>query len=205
MTKQADRDQLCGRPRQFVADEVIDAALDVFWRQGYEATSAQDLCDSTGLGRGSLYNAFGSKHGLYEQALRRYHTQAWARISAILAGDGDVKARLTALLHWAVAEELGRCADKPNCMALFAVMERGQVDPLVTTLNEAYTRRLATQLTQLMQMGQQSGELSTAVSAQQLAHTFMSNYYGLRLMGQTLADKAILADIVAGTVAHLAP
>lgn len=203
MVKHEDTDNLCGRPRQFVADEVIDAAMEVFWRKGYEATSAQDLCESTGLGRGSLYNAFGSKHGLYEQALCRYHKQAWANISGVLAGEGAVKPRLEALLRWAVADELGRCADKPNCMASFAVMERGHVDPLVVALNEQYTRRLASLLVSLMSAGQASGELRPELSAQALAHTFMSNYYGLRLLGQTLADKTMLDDIVAGTLVRL--
>ncbi|MEX0633668.1 TetR/AcrR family transcriptional regulator [Serratia ureilytica] len=46
--------------------------MDVFWTNGYEASSTQELCERTGLGRGSLYHAFGSKQNLYEQALRRY-------------------------------------------------------------------------------------------------------------------------------------
>lgn len=58
------------RTKDFEPDDVADAAMQVFWRRGYAATSVQDLVDGTGLGRGSLYNAFGSKQGLYEAALR---------------------------------------------------------------------------------------------------------------------------------------
>lgn len=57
-----------GRPREFKDNAVIDAAMEVFWDNGYESCSTEALCNKTGLGRGSLYNAFGSKHELYEQA-----------------------------------------------------------------------------------------------------------------------------------------
>ena len=47
------------RTKDFEPDDVADAAMHVFWQRGYAATSVQDLVDGTGLGRGSLYNAFG--------------------------------------------------------------------------------------------------------------------------------------------------
>ena len=61
------------RPKEFEHDEIVDAAMQVFWQLGYCATSIQDLVDGTGLSRSSLYNAFENKHGLYEHALRHYH------------------------------------------------------------------------------------------------------------------------------------
>ena len=45
---------------------VLDAAMHTFWRKGYEGTSAQDLVDATGLGRGSLYAAYANKHGIFD-------------------------------------------------------------------------------------------------------------------------------------------
>ena len=60
------------RPREFDMDEVLDAAMEVFWERGYEATSMADLMDATGLHKGSIYKAFEDKHDLFLQALRRY-------------------------------------------------------------------------------------------------------------------------------------
>jgi TetR/AcrR family transcriptional regulator, transcriptional repressor for nem operon len=57
------------RPRSFDDAEVTDAAREVFWSRGYAATSVDDLCEATGLGRGSLYGAFGDKRSLYLRAL----------------------------------------------------------------------------------------------------------------------------------------
>lgn len=61
-----------GRPQEFDSQTVLDSALEVFWTQGYEHTSLQDLLESTGLSKSSLYQEFGSKHELFEKCLVRY-------------------------------------------------------------------------------------------------------------------------------------
>ena len=61
-----------GRPRTFVEHEVLDAAMQVFWRHGYEASSISQLRAATGLSSASLYGAFGSKEGLFERAIGHY-------------------------------------------------------------------------------------------------------------------------------------
>ena len=63
-----------GRPRTFVEEEVLDAAMQVFWRHGYEASSIAQLRAATGLSSASLYGAFGSKEGLFERAIEHYIT-----------------------------------------------------------------------------------------------------------------------------------
>src|ERR1700755_1152627 len=60
------------RPRKFDEGDVVAAARDEFWTRGYAATSVEDLTAATGLGKGSLYGAFGDKHGLYLRALDDY-------------------------------------------------------------------------------------------------------------------------------------
>lgn len=60
------------RPRQFDRHEVLDAALELFWQHGYGATTTRDLESHLGLNSSSLYNAYGSKHGLLDAALDRY-------------------------------------------------------------------------------------------------------------------------------------
>ena len=59
-------------PATFDEDEVVAAARDEFWERGYAATSVDDLTAATGLGKGSLYGAFGDKHSLYLRALDDY-------------------------------------------------------------------------------------------------------------------------------------
>ncbi|MFF7651107.1 TetR/AcrR family transcriptional regulator [Streptomyces sp. NPDC007983] len=61
-----------GRPRVFDLEAVLDAAMLLFWEQGYEATSLAQLREATGLSSASLYGAFGSKDGLFERAVEHY-------------------------------------------------------------------------------------------------------------------------------------
>src|ERR1700741_275200 len=64
------------RPRKFDEADVVAAARDEFWSRGYAATSVDDLTSATGLGKGSLYGAFGDKHGLFMLALDDYIARA---------------------------------------------------------------------------------------------------------------------------------
>src|SRR5262245_45794190 len=60
------------RPKSFDEDAVLDRAAQLFQQCGYEATSLADLEAHLGLGRQSLYNAFGDKQSLFLKALERY-------------------------------------------------------------------------------------------------------------------------------------
>lgn len=59
-------------PRTFDRSEAIDTAMRLFWRHGYEGVSLNDLVSAIGIAPPSLYAAFGSKAGLYREALDHY-------------------------------------------------------------------------------------------------------------------------------------
>ena len=60
------------RPKEFIPDEAIEKAMQVFWHQGYEATSMEDLLTAMNLNRGSLYDTFGDKRQLFLKVIDRY-------------------------------------------------------------------------------------------------------------------------------------
>lgn len=64
-----------GRTQAFDTAVVVRAARGVFWESGYDATALPDLERATGLGRSSIYNAFGSKRGLFDAAVESYLTE----------------------------------------------------------------------------------------------------------------------------------
>lgn len=74
-----------GRPRGFDADEALDRAIEVFWRQGYEGTSLTDLTEAMGINRPSLYRAFGSKEETFKLAVDRYARVDMAYVADALA------------------------------------------------------------------------------------------------------------------------
>lgn len=61
-----------GRHREFDESEALDGAIEVFWRRGYSGAAIQEICDAMGLNPGSVYAAFGNKHGLFLAVIRRY-------------------------------------------------------------------------------------------------------------------------------------
>lgn len=193
---------MSGRPKEYDDAAVIDAAMDVFWTHGYEASSTQALCERTGLGRGSLYHAFGSKQNLYEQALQRYQALGLAAQTRILARPGSAKERLRALLQWGVEGDLDP-VQRRGCMALFSVLERGGKDPAIEQINRAYVTRLETVLCEVIAMGQRNGELADEQPAKAVARAFLAGYYGLRILGQSMPERRFLTDALEGTLAKL--
>lgn len=73
-----------GRPRGFDRDAALDRAIRLFWRKGYEATSVRDLSEELGIGQPSLYNAFGGKRALFDEALDVYERKYGEFIDAAL-------------------------------------------------------------------------------------------------------------------------
>src|ERR1700733_15772686 len=63
-----------GRPRSFDREQALDAAMRVFWKQGYEGASLADLTAAMGINRPSLYAAFGDKEALFRKVLDRYNS-----------------------------------------------------------------------------------------------------------------------------------
>ncbi|MFL4557547.1 TetR/AcrR family transcriptional regulator [Yersinia kristensenii] len=193
---------MSGRPREFDDVAVVEAAMEVFWSKGYEAASAQELVECTGLGRGSLYNAFGSKQKLYHEALTRYQELGIEAQAQILNGPGPIKSRLRALMQWGIDGDLDPVKNR-GCMALFAALERSGKDPKVEQISKVYVTRLEQVLCQLFTQGQRDGEVSRESSALSMARAFLSSYYGLRILGRSMPDRVFLEDVMEGTLARL--
>jgi TetR/AcrR family transcriptional repressor of nem operon len=88
-----------GRPREFDETAALDAAMDCFWRDGYEATSVRDLASRMGITGASLYNAFGDKRSLFREVLQRYVEQSTRERIARLESSLPPKQTVCAFLH----------------------------------------------------------------------------------------------------------
>src|ERR1700739_4106498 len=111
-----------GRPREFDTDAAIESAMGVFWSTGYFATSLPDLLEATNLSRGSLYAAFGDKHGLFLRALDRYIDDYVARLYRELDPRENALAVVRTFLAGYVDRTSG-IAGKRGCLLVATAME----------------------------------------------------------------------------------
>ena len=88
-----------GRPRVFDEEQALDAALAVFWRNGYQAASLSELTQAMGISKPSLYTAFGNKEQLYLTALERYREQQLIQHAEALAAEPDLKKAMRRFLR----------------------------------------------------------------------------------------------------------
>ena len=170
------------RPREFDPDTIAESAMRVFWLRGYAGTSIQDLVDGTGLGRSSLYNAFGSKQGLYEFALLRYYDMTACNV-ALLAQDGPVRDLVRGLLLTIVSQELNDTYNM-GCMVANASLEMARHDEQVAELVAKNFSRMERALVALLSRGQAAGEIHASKSPVALARFIVATIQGIRVMGK---------------------
>ncbi|WP_162826156.1 TetR/AcrR family transcriptional regulator [Burkholderia sp. IDO3] len=175
------------RPREFDEDAVLDAVMDTFWRYGYEATSAQDLVQATGLGRGSLYAAYTNKDGLFEQAMLRYNRRSRENVD-LLRGPGPVLDCLRTLLVGVVDDDLN-AAGKRGCLATNTAIERASRDAHVAELVRENFRIMRAGIQEAIERGQATGEIDAAGHAEDLAWFVFNAMQGLRVLAKTSTGK----------------
>lgn len=190
---------MSGRPKEYDDQAVIESAMNVFWNNGYEASSTQTLCKVTGLGRGSLYHAFGNKQGLYQKALRHYQEVGIHYQREILSANKPTKDRLLDMLQWGISIDLDQ--DNPRgCLALHSVLERNFKDPEIQAINQQYLLRLAAMIEKVIAEGVENGEFTSSTTISNRAKAFLSGYYGLRIMGIAMPDRDYLLQTAEGIV-----
>ncbi|UNK16321.1 TetR/AcrR family transcriptional regulator [Paenibacillus sp. N3/727] len=188
-----------GRPRDFDYSSIVDVAMKTFWTKGYEGCSTQDLCSDTGLGKGSLYNTFGSKHELYTQVLERYHEIGIREQKAILESSISVKERLRNFLKWALEEDFEH-TDQKGCLLINAGLERAKDDPMVEEIVSKHVELLIQAIEKVMEEGLRTGEISKKQSAVDLASLFLSSYYGFRVLNTSTQNRTLAEQIMNGTI-----
>jgi AcrR family transcriptional regulator len=184
----------------FDEDRALDAAMRTFWANGYEATSTQDLCEATGLGRSSIYNTFTSKHDLFRRALARYIDTMTAAQLAVLEDEGrSALERIRALFAYVIDGEFENRRDDRGigCLMVNTTVELAGRDPDADRLlARDLERRLAT-LRTVLETGQRAGEITSRRDADSLAHFINAVIGGIRVSGQGGADRATLESIAA--------
>ncbi|MEO3869157.1 TetR/AcrR family transcriptional regulator [Nonomuraea sp. B12E4] len=183
------------RPRKFEEERAIEAAMRAFWRAGYEATSTQDLCVATGLGRSSVYNTFASKHDLFEKALRHYMDEQFLILTDLMDGDLPVREKVRAVLWRAVDPDPD---DPAGCLVINSLVELAPRDPEVAELLRRDNERRMEIMRSAFELGRARGELAPDRDPPTLAHFVVATVSGLRVAARGGADRPAL-EAVANT------
>jgi AcrR family transcriptional regulator len=146
-----------GRPRDFDTDQALDAAMRLFWRRGYRATTTRDLVQALGLGQSSITSAFGTKADLADAALGRYLAQLERELVGPLrdAPDGlaAIDRFLAALTDWHLAEG-GR-----GCLVGRLMCEGAQAEPRIAQRVAEYRVVLRRAIDAALERAVQAAEL----------------------------------------------
>lgn len=189
------------RTKEFDPDAALQAAMELFWAKGYEATSVADLVEHLGIGRGSLYATFGDKHQLYLAALRRYQ-ETQPPFVELLSQPGPVLPAVRALVE-RYAEEAACDTERRGCMLVNAATERLPADRQVARVVEAGWDTLETALTAALIRARAQGELSPDKDPRALARFLLVVLQGIRVVGKGEASASRVRDAAAQAFAIL--
>jgi len=183
------------RPREFDETQVLQRALELFWAQGYEATSVDDVCRVTGLSRSSLYHSFGSKRAVLDATLAVYEDGSARRIAALLDEVRPIQDGLRAFFMGFVDDAVDgdgrRGCFIGNCTGELAGRDPAAADRLTRSL-----QRIEAVLHTALQRAQADGELAADTDITALARFLMAQAQGLRLVAKARPGRAVLEDIV---------
>ncbi|MFC7327475.1 TetR/AcrR family transcriptional regulator [Marinactinospora rubrisoli] len=176
------------RPKEFDPEAALDAAMRLFWRKGYEATSTSDLTDELGIARASLYGTFGSKRDLYLAALDRFISGGVVPSPAdtLAARESGLEAIRDLLVASATPPEPGT---PEGCFAVNAAVEHGDTDPEIARRLEGNRSRLETALYGALLRARADGELASGVDPRSAATMLATLNNGLKVLSRAGADQ----------------
>jgi TetR/AcrR family transcriptional repressor of nem operon len=191
-----------GRPKQFEPDAAVDRAMEVFWRKGYASTTPRDLVEELGIGKGSLYNAFTSKHALFERALRRYGENRVASLVELLERPGPVKARLRTALE-RLADTAPEDPFRRGCLAVNTAAELAGVDETATAVVRSVFDRMERAFQDAVEEGQRGGEIDAARDPREIASLLLNTVIGMAVVAKTAQGPDRLRRVVDAVIATL--
>jgi TetR/AcrR family transcriptional regulator, transcriptional repressor for nem operon len=188
-----------GRRRSYERDAVVRAARDLFWERGYELTSVDHVERRTGLNRSSLYQAFGSKRGLFNAALDRYIDEVTGELlSGLTKTGGGTTAVVEFFRRLARSFRADPAGAARGCLLVNSIAELGGRDPDVARVAAAHRDRLREAFAVALGAGANGSPPELiAKRAKLLAATAMGAFLTARL---DPGDAADLCDAVADEV-----
>ncbi|MCX4759815.1 TetR/AcrR family transcriptional regulator [Streptomyces sp. NBC_01275] len=182
------------RTKEFDPDTALRAALELFWRRGYEATSMADLVEHLGIGRASIYATFGNKHDLYLKALDRYGETYDPVLLHELSQPGPALPGVRAVVRRFAATATDDTRRTLGCLVTNTAAELAAHDPSAARRVELSWEHLETLLHSSLVRAQAQGELPAERDPRALARLLLVLLQGVRVVGKASPDPARVRD-----------
>lgn len=178
------------RPRSFDENTVLATIQEVFWRQGFAATSIEDLEKATGLKRTSLYQAFGNKDQLYITVLQNYQRANAVEVEQLVEANENPLLALRSMLEKAVEQAIAD-PDQKGCFVVNAATERSCLCETIANFTAENREKVVRNFAALLRKAQQQGH-QLPQPPTDLANYLFAFYGGLMTMSKTGASAASL-------------
>ncbi|MFI8513823.1 TetR/AcrR family transcriptional regulator [Streptomyces sp. NPDC085460] len=182
------------RTKEFDPEAALQAALDLFWARGYEATSMADLVEHLGIGRASIYATFGNKHELYLKALDRYLESRDPGLVEELSAPGPALPAVRTLVRRFAAEATTEGLRLTGCFVTNSATELAPRDPVVARRVELSWEQIETLLHSALTRARAQGELPEDRDPRALARMLLVLLQGIRVVGKASTDPARVRD-----------
>ena len=187
--------------KQFDEDQVLDAAMRAFWRDGFQATSLAQLEAATGLNKSSLYNSYGSKDELFKQCLERFTQYYGSRLVDAL-DHPDFRTSIENFFSRLV-ERLEDPDLPKGCLATMAAMELGGgngppahlVETNLEAVRLAFRKRCARAVT--------DGQLPSDADCDALAAMLLAMTRGIAVLNRGHSDPSVVRAAVRGVLGSI--
>ena len=187
--------KILGRPLEFDPDTAIEVATEVFWRNGFEATSLNNLTETMQISKSSLYQSFGNKKLLFETCLEGYSAMLITQIERELEEATSGMAFFENLL-----ESIGSTANHQEgtkgCLIVNTVNELGQSDAEISILVNQKLDAISTLFIRAIERAKFEGEISSDSNPRVIAAYLHVAISGLRTMIKAGEDTASINQVI---------
>lgn len=192
------------RPRAFSEHQVLERAREQFWAAGYSGTRMDDIARVTGLGKGSLYGAFGDKGKLFHRVFGDWCTAVVEVAEERLAGGPDAEAldRLSQYVHL-MAENTASDTERRGCLLAKGTAELAQHDPAVAERSAETMKALLTLLRTEISAAQRHGDIDSAADPERLAALLLTVVRGIEAVGKAGLDPETVRNVADTALAML--
>ncbi len=185
-----------GRPRAFEPETALAQAMDVFWRDGFAATSLDDVSAATGLNRPSLYGAFGDKRALYLQAYGQYRKRVNESVRAAVCGARALRTKLRRILNAALDLYLSGPNGPRGCFTVLSAASEAIADPDLHSLVGEAIDGTDRAFGRLFADARAAGELPDDVDPRRLARVATATIHTLSIRARARIPRAEIAPII---------